>query len=327
MGYWGWRRLLVFFLSVWVTGCTTTSDTALNIPPTDYPPVTLTVRLLYDSTPSATAQAHKLPTLLPNRATIAYIVEAGDRWETIARRFGVTLAALQAANPLIAETPLLPGQRIVIVAPAFTEDGRPALPTATPPALLAPAPTCYPTTTGTILCYGFVENTLPTVIEQVTVRLYLFNESGEILGDGEAGLELPFLLPGAIAPYHLYLDANSQRYAGVQAVIASARPSDDRGTQLVSLPVEMPTIQIVNDRHYRVSGALVNPETRPVSDVRVVAILYDTAERIASYRIIEVAGSLGAKAARPIEIDVFLPAVTGQVTPVVYALGLSASSD
>lgn len=327
MGYWGWRRLLVFFLSVWVTGCTTTNDNALNIPPTNYPPVTLTVRSLQDTTPVFTAQEYKAPTFLPARTTIVYTARVGDRWETVAQRFGVDRAALQSANPTIGDTPLLPGQRITIISPVFTQDGRPVLPTATPPDLSVPPPNCSATPTGTVICYGLVENTLPIILEQVTVRLYLFDNTGEILAEGETGLEQPFLLPGMPAPYHIQLAADWNDYAGAQAVIVSASEAENANKQVVPLSTETQAIQAVSEMRYRVRAALVNPEIWPVSAVRVIIILYDEAQRIASYRVLEIPGSLAAQAVLPVEVDVFLPDGTAPVTTMVYALGLRTTPD
>ncbi|MCB9451311.1 MAG: LysM peptidoglycan-binding domain-containing protein [Anaerolineaceae bacterium] len=325
MGYWGWRRLLAAFLSVWITGCTTTSDTALSIPPTHYPPVTLTVQFRPRSTPTSGSIIYKAPTLSPDSPTITYKTQSEDTWESVALRFGVEVESLKAANPQSAGEPLRPGQAVVIVAPAFTQDGRPTLPTTTPPELPLAPPTCFAVPTNEIVCYGVVENTLPVVLERVTVRLYLFRENGSILAQAETGLEQSFVLPGLPAPYHVRFAADWDEYAGVQTILTAATPLEN--SVIVPLTVETLTIQPVDTLHDRVFMTLVNPAAQPVTNVRVIVILYDEAQRVTSYRVMETSDVLGANAAVAVQVDVFLPAAVQHVTPVVYALAMRTSPE
>lgn len=54
MGYWGWRPLLLLFsISVWVIGCTTTPDPLPDEPPTESLSVTLFVRAAVTITPTS----------------------------------------------------------------------------------------------------------------------------------------------------------------------------------------------------------------------------------------------------------------------------------
>lgn len=65
MGYWGWRPLLLYvFISVWIVGCTDTEEIAPEVPPTQLPPLTLTLR---GRTPVATPT----PAFLPLAATLS----------------------------------------------------------------------------------------------------------------------------------------------------------------------------------------------------------------------------------------------------------------
>lgn len=55
MGYWGWRPLVCsLFISVLIISCTSTPNTAPSPEPTQFPPITLTLRTAMTLTPSLT---------------------------------------------------------------------------------------------------------------------------------------------------------------------------------------------------------------------------------------------------------------------------------
>jgi len=81
----------------------TEADT--NIPPTGFVPPVDT----YPPAPPATAQD--------------YTIQAGDTYSSIAPKFGVTVKALQVANPGVDPAKLQIGKKIVIPAPALNAPG------------------------------------------------------------------------------------------------------------------------------------------------------------------------------------------------------------
>ena len=91
-------------------------------------------------------------------ATSAYTVEAGDALFMIARRYGVTLAALLAANSFTSTTTILPGQVMRIPAPA---------------AVTAPAPT-----SGQARTTSSPIDTLVTYLRQQVGKPYKFFTAG-----------------------------------------------------------------------------------------------------------------------------------------------------
>ena len=106
--------------------------------PSRTPTITLTPSLTPTRTPTAT----------PTRMT--YVVREGDQLLKIARRFGVTLSALMAANGLKSDT-IFPGQVLIIPAPFPTATLVPAVRKAT--SWLRPASFCHnckPTESGTM---------------------------------------------------------------------------------------------------------------------------------------------------------------------------------
>lgn len=73
------------------------------------------------------------PTPLPTAAATEYTILKGDTFSTIAPKFGVTVKALQIANPGVDPAKLQIGKRIVIPAPTA------AAPSGTAPGVAAPA--------------------------------------------------------------------------------------------------------------------------------------------------------------------------------------------
>jgi len=72
------------------------------------------------TSPSATGAASPLPSVAPSPAATPriYVVKRGDQLGRIAASFGVTLQALQAANGITNPNLIIPGQKLVIPAPA-----------------------------------------------------------------------------------------------------------------------------------------------------------------------------------------------------------------
>jgi LysM repeat protein len=66
-----------------------------------------------------------------------YVVEAGDSLAAIAQRFGVTMAAIMAANEITDPNRVLVGQRLTIPPPATTTKPIPTTTTAAPSTLAA----------------------------------------------------------------------------------------------------------------------------------------------------------------------------------------------
>lgn len=93
-----------------------------------------------EETPAPALQESTSTTPTDGRNT--YAVQAGDNLSKIARLHGVTLAALQAANPKLKPNQVVVGQRIVIPAASTPKDSSDAAAVAKTP---EPAPTPAPT--------------------------------------------------------------------------------------------------------------------------------------------------------------------------------------
>lgn len=319
MGYWGWRRLLAVFMSVWVTGCTPTSSPALSLPPTILPPVTLTVRRPDGLVPGYPTPAPQIPTQSPTATPVRYTVQAGDTWDAVAFRFGIEPALLQAANPAAAGRSLTPGQQIMIIHPTFNQRGSPVIPTRTPPAVRLPLPICYAAPTSGIICYGELEHALAQPLERVVIRLFLFDQQGLILAEGDTSVEQSIIIADLPAPYRIQFEADWRAYSGVWAMLVSADPAPPPGIR-VSLPtVEDTTVIQEAERRYLVMATLTNRETQPVYQVRVIVLLHDDQGNLAGYRVLTAADRLDAGETLSVQAEVLLPAAFSPVEPIIYA--------
>jgi len=96
-----------------------------NLPPmidTNLPPMVQT-----NPPPAPPAMVTPTPPAVPETAATGYVVIQGDTLSGIAKKFGVTVKAIEAANPGVVPTKLQVGQKLSIPAPT----GNPAAPAPT----------------------------------------------------------------------------------------------------------------------------------------------------------------------------------------------------
>ncbi len=316
MGYWGWRRLIFFlFISVWVTGCRTAHETVSTITPTEYPPLTLIVRVPTLISTSTSTEPPPSPTPSPSQTKTArptpvvYTVEAGDTLLGIAYQFGVSLEALQAANKNIAPPMLQIGQSLVIPNPQNTVDGFPILPTQTPPPLPLAPPTCYETRAGKLLCLGEVDNTLPDPLERVAVRVRLFTADEQLLGEETATVEQQHIRSGETAPYRVLFDTNGRKYAHTSATLVCAIVNPKADAHFLELIVEDETAAIQSNQMI-ISARLYNPGMETAEAVRLIATLYDETGNVIGYRTLQLDEALPPGKSLPVHLPVTFPTGT-----------------
>ncbi len=300
MGYWGWRRLLTIFVSVWVVGCSATPYSAPAVSPTPQPHITLTVRSPYLPTPPPAVAAAPAADQPASPTPVAYAVQPGDTLSGIARQFGVPLAALESANPGMDPLRLPIGQTLIIPNPVFDAAGRPSLPTATPVLLALASPVCQEMPTDRVICIGAVTNPQERPVERVAVRVRLLRADGTVLAESLAGVEQGIIPPGESAPYRALLQADWREAAGTAVDVRSA----ERAADVVAL------VAVEEERgrweagQYVVSAQLRNPGRGMVRVRRAVVTLWDTAGRLAGYRVIEPEATLAAGEQTPLEVAV-----------------------
>ncbi len=308
MGYWGWRRILTFFVSVMVVGCSATYESSSIMPPTSFPPITLIARGLITPTPPSVAY---LPPDTPQAAPTAliYVVQPGDTLLGIASQFGVTLDDLQSANGTVNPFTLPIGGTMLIPNPPFTAEGVPRLPTPTPAVLVLLPPACRPSATDGIICLGRILNTRENGVERVNLTLQLLRADGSLLAQSSAGVEQAYIPAGGSAPYRALFKAEWQDYSGASVWLQNAEMGSADHDRYIMLDIQNQQAQHLEGR-YLVSATLHNSESENVHLLQAVLTVEDASGQIIGYRVLPLDGALAAGADYPFEISVMAAAPT-----------------
>jgi LysM repeat protein len=309
------------FISVWVIGCTVTHEIAPTITPTEYPQITLTVRMPKSSTPTSVAfLSPTTPTQSPSStpeaspSPVVYVVQSGDTLLGIALAFGVELNALQAANLQIDPLALQIGQTLVIPQMGSTT----ALsigPTPTPLALALYAPTCYEIQTGSLLCLGQIDNVLDEAVERVRVDVQLLAADGTLLAARAVDLDQRIIPPGKAAPYRVQFAPGDETDAGREVAASASLLRADAAAQVGQRFVELEVVDeggAMSDGTYIVSATLVNSTELTADAIRLVVMLWDEQGRVTGYRVVQTGWSLAAGERRPLVVRV-MPQACGRL--------------
>lgn len=331
MGYWGWRPLVLFgFISVMVVGCSVTSPITSPATPTEYPPVTLTVRRASSPTPTDTIVTPLVPTTTLDVPTstptatstpIVYTVRDGDTLLGIAISFGVDVGDLQAANDNIDARSLQIGQQLIIPPRTAATDESPSaesnlLPTATPQALAVQPPTCYPTQGDRVTCLGEIPNTLSIPLERIVIAVQLRNADGteEII----AAIEQRILPLGGTAPYRAQFPANPERgNYSVGAVLISADEAKNIDQRFVLLQVSEESALYESGR-YIVAARVRNADNVSAVAVRATLTVRGGDGHVLGYRVVQILDTLPAGADAPVRVEVMPQTSSEVITHTLY---------
>jgi len=184
-------------------------------------------------TSTGTATATPLPTVTvtPQPSATAtpqlHSVAPGEDLFGISLKYGVSLEALQAANPQVDARALRIGQSLVIPERATGQTAQPAL--LAPVAVEIGTIDCWPAATGGAWCFVRAHNPHKQAVENISARLRLMGETGEPQ-TALAAAALDLLPAGASMPLVAYLPpplpARPWRPA---ASLLSALPVGDEG--------------------------------------------------------------------------------------------------
>lgn len=318
MGFWGWRRFMAVFISVWVVGCSITYDAAPTLSPTQLPKVTLTAHVPVSPTSQFTPASSLILPVVVTSTPVVYTVQPGDTLLQIALRYGIDPALLQAVNGGMEPRSLQIGQQLTIPHPSFDAQGMPVLPTSTPLALTITPPNCYATPTDHILCLGQVTNPLPQAIERVTILVRLLRQDGSLLIESEAGIEQNMIPPGGSAPYRLLLKADWRAYAGAAVLLRTADSAPEAAARAVSLDIQQHERRMADGR-YAISAVLHNSDSQPAQLYRVIVTLNDAQGQITGYRVLQLNRQLTSDESLPLEIMVMPQSASAQHTLYVEA--------
>lgn len=264
MPHWGWRTfILVIYIGVIVVACTTTQNFT-PIPPTELPPLTLTLTIKNNlSPPDATfTPLIATPELLAPSTPHHYILAEGETVDDIINHFDVSAEQLQMANAYVDLTLIRSGFPVLL--PQAEETPHPQ------PFHITP-PICTITNSDTLHCLGTIENQSDDILQHIAVRLYLLDAEQRILERNNIELEQRYVYPDSRAPYHIQLPLDEHVY---QLVLEPAR----------AIALKMPPQEIVvNEKAVDITASqytvFASIDSLPLDNpqhIRVVLTVYDS---------------------------------------------------
>jgi len=273
------RALLLFILLL--SACVPQAVDQTPVSPGNLLPYITRTPSLTPEQPEGLVVASETPLPLPT--PFVYQVQAGDTMSGIAFKFGVSLDKLLAANPEVLPNSMSVGTKLNV--PSNPEDTASAS-TSTP----VPAPVkgidCYPTADQGMWCFVLVNNDTSAVIENLSARVTLTDESGQSVTSATASLPLNILRPSASIPLVVFfppiIPTGVQPLA--QLLTGIHLQSDD--VRYLPANVQNTLVQVDGPGHSaQVSGTVFLPEdTWPAKLIWVVAMAYDRYGRVVGVR-------------------------------------------
>jgi LysM repeat protein len=283
--------LLVLLILVACQAKATATPVAVTAAPYQTNPATLTPTVI----PALTEIT------LPTPTTYTYTVAQGDTFISIAQKAGVTVQALQAANPGISATALSVGTKLVIP----TGSQAPGEPTPTAAALPVLQAHCWPEATGGLWCFGLLQNTYAETLENISAQFALVDAGGQQLDSQMVYGLLDILPPGASMPLAAHFIAPVQNQAGVRVQVVTAirlLPGDTRylTVRMVNTLVNVDASGQTAD----VSGKVLLNGTGTANTVWVLASAYDADGNVVGVRRWTAPAALSASAPVSFEFQI-----------------------
>lgn len=255
-------------------------------------------------TPATTPVIIASPTATATPVT--HVVKTGETMLGIALDYGVSLAALQAANPTVEARFLSIGTVLVIPPP---EGGFAVAATNLAPPPPAPVtlsqPACYPMPSGGLYCLVEARNPNALPLEYVSARIILAGPDGLPFASQTAFGALDLIPPGGAVPLAALFEpapVPAVAATGVElqtAILASTAPTS---TTTVVLSVVANPGGVLGGR-WTVGGSVHNPTAQPLSAAWVVLTVYDSDGHITGFRKLALTSGMAAGATREFSIS------------------------
>ncbi len=275
------------FLVLLLGGCgqVVTKPTATVFIPTATPTPTRET-----PTPTPTATTTPIPatpeptaTPTPEPTPIIHTLQAGDTLIGLARKYGVTVQAIQEANGITDPRGLLVGQQIIIPTDpeARLSAGTPTPAPTPPPARISPL--TFSEQAGVLWALGELTLTGGDPIEDVVVQVDLLDQSGQVIASAQTPMLQTMLAPGEPAGFAVRFAPPPGRFASYYSQIVNAMPAH---TALAyrDLTIENLLAQQSGDAVFSLSGQIVNTGAAPARNITVSVILYDEAGQVTGVR-------------------------------------------
>ncbi len=203
----------------------------------------------------------------------------------IALRHGIDLEDLQAANPEVNPRLLSVGTVLVIPLGEII----PAVPmTATPIPVTTSTPDCYTVPDG-IWCFLIVTNDRSRPLENISARIVVNNQTGEVIGDG-IGISALNLVPVDEAiPITIFFPGSQTGAIAAVSDLITAQTVPKGDVRYLNAWIEVKQVNLSEDSmHAEVNGSFGIPKkSSPGNLVWIVATAYDAKGRVAGVRKLE----------------------------------------
>lgn len=260
-------------LALLLSGCKASTPPASTISPSATPspkPVVLTPYASPTATPMPQATPtvrHATPT--PTPTPFFYIVKKGDTLLGIALKLGVSLKALQEANPGLNPNAMSVGTKLVV---PTNEENPAGLPTPTPIPLKLGTPVCAPSPDGGAVCLCEVNNPSAQTVGAVEVAFTLGDKTF-------VATTLLDLIPPhgkTIVVGHAKPPVEPTARATVRLLRALAVPSSIGEESYPPVETKVESISFTQNRLGAiVKGEIAMPKKPPIAEVWVLATAYD----------------------------------------------------
>ena len=212
-----------------------------------------------------------IETPVPTSTPQIYIVQQGDVFSKIAEKFNISQDDLRAANPEVNPNTLSIGETLLIPDPSAVIA---AASTPTPVPVPVTQAVCHPTADSGLWCFAIIQNDTETILENISARINLLDESGNTIASQTAFPSLDMIAPESSLPVYVYFP-NITLNVKPQVQLLSAMP----GNASLYLPAILnnTTARIDSDGSTAQLGGEIHllPESIAATQVWVAAVAYD----------------------------------------------------
>ena len=253
----------------------------------------------------------------PSPTPFTYTVQRGDTISSIALKFGVSMDALQAANPEISPNAMSVGQVLKVPGNPENPSGEP---TPTPVPFTIHQIECYPTQDKGMWCFVLAQNDFSDFMENVSAQVTLVDGSGTAIASQTALSPLNILPPNTSLPLSVFFPPEIPLDAKPKVQVLTAirlLPNDER---YLPATIHNTSVQVDEDgRSAQISGEVLLPaQAKAARQVWVAGTAYDEAGYVVGVRRWESSAELSSGGNLPFEF--LLSSAGGMIARVEFAV-------
>jgi LysM repeat protein len=225
----------------------------------------------------------QLPT--PTPTPIVYEIQQGDTMLAIAFKYGISLEALQSANPEVNARLLVVGTELIIP----LEDVIPSNPiTATPIPVQIIQTKCYPALDG-IWCFVILRNDRSRPLENLSAKVIIQDSSGDFLTEGVAFGAINLLPMDEELPLVVFLPGKYSNDLLVTSNILTVQLLPKNDDRYLNAWIEMDEIDISESGlSAQVGGRIGLPAKSPPGNLAwILLVAYDNEKNVVGFRKVE----------------------------------------